>query len=213
MLDTGAEKVFLCDERGRILDGDLELAVMTILVCRGRSGGQIAVPVKASRVIDQLAAKYETRVVRTRVSVRSMMERCQKGSTYFFGETQGGFIFPEFQCAFDSMFSSIRLIELLAKNKTKISEVADEVPNICMHSKEISCAAENKGKVLRSIIDAIGSAEVDLTDGVKIFRGDEWVLILPDPMRPVIHIYAESDREDKARKLVEEYVARIDAII
>lgn len=213
MLDTGAEKVFLCDESGRILDGDLELAIMTVLVCRGRRGGQIAVPVKASRVIDQLAAKYEAKVVRTRVSVRSMMERCHKGSTYFFGETQGGFIFPEFQCAFDAMFSSVRLIELLARNKTRLSAIAEEVPNICMHSKEISCAAENKGKVLRSIIDSIGNAEVDLTDGVKVFHGEDWVLILPDPIRPVIHIYAESDRDDKARKLVDQYVERIDSII
>ncbi|MFA5034699.1 MAG: mannose-1-phosphate guanyltransferase [Candidatus Margulisiibacteriota bacterium] len=213
MLDTGAEKVFLCDEKGRILDGDLELAVMTILMCRGRPGGQIAVPVKASRVINELAAKYGVQVVRTRTSVRAMMEKCQKGNTYFFGETLGGFIFPEFQCCFDAMFTSVKLIEILAKQRVKLSAVADEVPKIRMYSKEISCAAENKGKVLRSIVDGIGEAEVDLTDGVKVFHGQDWVLILPDPVRPVINIYAEADRDDQAQKLAERYIERIDAVL
>jgi mannose-1-phosphate guanylyltransferase/phosphomannomutase len=213
MLDTGAEKIFLCDEKGRLIQGDFELAVMTILFCRSQKGAEIGVPVKVSRVIDELAKKYGARVVRTKTSVRDMMENCYRGRMRYLGETAGGFIFPQFQCAFDAMFASLKLLEMLAKENVKLSEIAAEVPRINMASKEVSCTAENKGKVLRTIVDAIGDEEVDLTDGVKVFHGHDWALILPDPAKPVIHLYAEAESEKQAHKLIDQYVEKIDSII
>jgi mannose-1-phosphate guanylyltransferase / phosphomannomutase len=212
MLDTGAEKIFICDEKGKVFQGDLELAIMTILFGRSQKKAEIGVPVKASRVIDEVAKKYGIRVIRTKTSVRDMMENCYKGRMKFFGETAGGFIFPEFQCAFDAMFTSLKLLEMLSKSKAKLSEIAAEVPKINMVSKEVSCAAELKGKVLRTIVDAIEGEEVDLTDGVKVFHGNDWALVLPDPSRPVIHLYAEAETEKQAQKLIDKYVAEIDSI-
>lgn len=213
MLDTGAEKIFLCDERGNILEGDLELAILAILVSRATKKAQVAVPVKASRVIDEVVKKYGAGVVRTKTSSRDMMEASSRPGVTFLGENLGGFIFPEFQPAFDAMFASIKLLEMLAKQAVKLSDVAAEVPAIKMASKEISCSPELKGKVLRSIVDSLRDEEVDLTDGIKVFRGDDWVLILPDPARPVINIYAEAGSERLAQKFVAEYVEKIDSIL
>jgi phosphomannomutase len=39
------------------------------------------------------------------------------------------------------------------------------------------------------------------------------VLILPDPARPIINIYAEAGNEKQAQKLVAEYVEKIDSIL
>ena len=213
MLDTGAEKIFLCDEKGNILEGDLELAILSILVSRAAKKAQVAVPVKASRVIDEVVKKYGAKVVRTKTSNRDMMEASARADITFLGENLGGFIFPEFQPAFDAMFASVKLLEMLARQKVKLSELASEVPRISMVSKEVSCAPEMKGKVLRSIVDAVKDEEVDLTDGVKVFHEDDWVLVLPDPARPIISIYAEAGSEKQAQKLVAEYVEKIDSIL
>ncbi|MDD4179138.1 MAG: nucleotidyltransferase, partial [Candidatus Margulisbacteria bacterium] len=213
MLDTGAEKVFLCDEKGTILRGDMELAVLTILHCRSRKDAQIAVPVRASRLVDQIAKRYKARVIRTKTNVHNMMETCQRSGATFFGETVGGFIFPEFQCAFDAMFTSVKLIEMLAAQRVKLSELTAEVPRPNMWSKEISCPSEKKGLVLRSIVDSLKDEEVDLTDGVKVFHGDDWVLILPDPVRPIIHLYSEANNDNQAEKLIVKYVDQIDSLL
>jgi len=213
MLDTGAEKIFLCDEKGNILQGNLELAIMTILVSRLVKNAQIAVPVKSSRVIDEMAKKHAARIVRTKTSSRDMMEVSAKPGVSFLGENLGGFIFPEFQPAFDAMFTSVKLLEMLSKVKIKLSELANEVPRIIMVSREISCSPENKGKVLRTIVDNLQDEEVDLTDGIKIFHGNDWVLVLPDPARPIIHVYSEAGSEKQAEKYVKEYIEKIDSIL
>jgi mannose-1-phosphate guanylyltransferase/phosphomannomutase len=213
MLDTGAEKIFLCDEKGNILEGDLELAVMTILVARSCKKAQLAVPVKASRVIDELARKYGAKVVRTKNGTHEMMEMSTRPGISFLGETQGGFIFPVFQAAFDAMFASIKLLEMLSKARVKLSELAAEVPKISMVCKEISCSPENKGKILRTIVDGLKDEEADLTDGIKIFHDDDWVLILPDPGRPIIHVCSEAGNDKQAAKLTKEYIEKIDSIL
>jgi len=213
MLDTGAEKIFLCDEMGHIFQGDVELAILTILACRTEKKAQIAVPVKASRVIDEIARKYMARVVRTKTSFRDMMEVSSKPGITLLGENLGGFIFPEFQPAFDAMFASVKLLEMLSKTQVNLSEIAAEVPKVNMSCREISCPPELKGRVLRTIVEDQQDKEMDLTDGVKIFHHDDWILILPDPVRPIVSICAEAATEKAAQKLVNEYVEKIDSIL
>ncbi|MDI6731528.1 MAG: mannose-1-phosphate guanyltransferase [Candidatus Margulisbacteria bacterium] len=217
MLDTGAEKIFLCDEKGRILLGDAELAAITLLNLKSYKG-PIAVPVKASRVIDDLAKAYGAKVKRSKNSSQAMMETASLPHIKFLGEPLGGFIFPEFQPTFDALFATVKILELLAEGKIKLSGLVDEIPKIHMASKEISCASEQKGKVLRSIVDGAKDEEVDLTDGVKLFHGaskdkqPDWVLILPDPARPVIQLYAEAGSDKEAKKLISDLVEKIDAL-
>jgi mannose-1-phosphate guanylyltransferase/phosphomannomutase len=213
MLDTGAEKIFLCDEQGNILEGDLELAVLASLVCQLNKSARIAVPVKTSRVIEEIARRYGAKVIRTKMSFRDMMEVSAQPGINFFGESLGGFIFPEFQPAFDAMFASVKLLEMLAKTKVKLSDLAAEVPKITMVSKDISCPSEEKGKVLRGIVESTKEKEVDLTDGIKVFYGEDWILILPDPTRPLIHLYAEAKSEKQAQKLIADYVEKIDLLL
>jgi len=43
-----------------------------------------------------------------------------------------------------------------------------------------------------------------LLDGVKIRHGQDWVLVLPDPVEPLIHVYADARSAIGAERLVEE---------
>ena len=48
-----------------------------------------------------------------------------------------------------------------------------------------------------------------LVDGVKIDLGDAWVLVLPDPEDPTVHVWAESGSDHEAGQLAAEYARRI----
>ncbi|MFH1386099.1 MAG: nucleotidyltransferase, partial [bacterium] len=213
MLDAGAEKIFICDEKGKLLQGDIELAAMVILNARANKKAQIAVPIKASRVIDELGKKYGVKIIRTKTSVRDMMETSKLPGITMVGESQGGFMYPGFQSSFDAMFAAVKLLELLAINKVKLSAIEAEVPKIRMAARNISCPPEKKGEVLRLMINGLRGKKYDLTDGIKIFDKDDWVLILPDPARPIIHFLAEAGTEAKAQKLVDQYIEKVDSIL
>ena len=111
-------------------------------------------PVHASRVVDQIAQRYGLKIVRTKTNTRDMMEVSTHPGIKFMGETLGGFIFPEFQPAFDAMFATVKLLEMMARGGGKLSDAAAEVPKINLTCREISCPPEMKGKILRTIIEA-----------------------------------------------------------
>jgi mannose-1-phosphate guanylyltransferase/phosphomannomutase len=54
---------------------------------------------------------------------------------------------------------------------------------------------------MREVVERAAGDRVELIDGVKIFHGDDWVLVLPDPEQPVVHVWAESDTDAKTRAL------------
>ncbi|HSB81674.1 MAG TPA: nucleotidyltransferase, partial [Candidatus Methylomirabilis sp.] len=70
---------------------------------------------------------------------------------------------------------------------------------------QIPCPWEMKGTVMRSLIEATKDAQVELVDGVKIHQGTDWVILYPDPDRPVFHIQAEAGTRPRAEQMIGDY--------
>jgi len=208
MLDAGAEKVFLSDEKGRILSGDEALSVIATLVLLNSKKATLAVPVNTSSAIDLIAKKYNAKVIRTKASFRNMMEVASLPGVDFVGERLGGYIFPKFQPHFDGIYTIVKLVELLQRQGIKLSEI--EIPPSRISKKDISCSPEQKGKVIRTLAEELKEEEIELLDGIKVHLREDWVLILPHPLKPVIELYAEGKN---AQKLLSEYTKRIDEIL
>ena len=47
-------------------------------------------------------------------------------------------------------------------------------------------------------------------DGIKVHFGEDWVLVLPDQNRPLVHIFAEAKQPKVAQKLLEEYRHKVE---
>jgi phosphomannomutase len=136
-----------------------------------------------------------------------MMEAAAADGIDLLGESHGGFIFPKFMPSFDGMLSACKLIELLSKEKVRLSDVASEVPHSHMSKVEIPCSSEQKGMIMRKMLDTVKDSDrIQTIDGVKFWHGDDWALVLPDAVRPVLYLYAEAETERKSRSIMDKYV-------
>src|SRR3989339_793077 len=186
MFDAGAEKLFICDEKGNVFSGDDALAMIIYLVLSIYPKSTIAVPVNTSLAILKIAEEFGGKVLKTKVSFRDMMEVASLGKAGFVGERVGGFIFPKFQPSFDAMFATCKILELIDFSKLKLSDIYAKIPKSNVVKKDISCLPELKGKVIRILCEQLKDEEIELVDGVKVHYGDAWILVLPHPIRPVI---------------------------
>ncbi|HVO33890.1 MAG TPA: sugar phosphate nucleotidyltransferase, partial [Elusimicrobiota bacterium] len=59
LIDTGAEKVFMIDEKGKRIPNETALLLIAQLVMRDLRGGLVGVPVTVSRVIEELAKPHK----------------------------------------------------------------------------------------------------------------------------------------------------------
>ena len=209
LLDTGAEKVFLVDEKGEIIPGDLALALVSLLVMRTQPVGRIVVPVTASRTLDRLAEEHGFAVTRSRGTPRALTEAALGDEVVMVGEEQGGFIFPRFQPAFDGMGAVVRILEMMARLDVRLHQLTRAVPESHIARLEVPCPNERKGTVMRRLMQATKGEDVELIEGVRVRRGEEWVAAIPDADRACFHVVAEAPDRERARVLAEEFRDRI----
>ncbi|MBI3755482.1 MAG: nucleotidyltransferase, partial [Deltaproteobacteria bacterium] len=209
MLDAGGEKIFLVDENGDILDGDAALNLVTLLVMKSyqKQGGanSIAVPVTASMVIDQMAEIYDFSVKRTKTTTRGMMETAMEQGVVFVGEHTGGFIFPQFQPAFDGMYAIVKMLEMMAKKDIRLHQLLREIPPSFMVKEKAPCSWEMKGKIMRCMMEDSRGKTSELIDGIKVFISKGWVITYPSQDQSYFHVVAEATTMEKARDLAGEY--------
>jgi mannose-1-phosphate guanylyltransferase/phosphomannomutase len=203
LLDTEAEKLFLVDENGQIVPSDKALVAFCMLVAHSDPEAKVAVPVNATRLVEEF---LNDRVRRTQTSARAMME--QRDVTLV-ANRGGGFIFPAFHPAFDGMFAAVKLLELLAKEEREFSALLDEIPPFYLLHERVPCPFDKKGTIMRGFVESFSGKRMELLDGIKIYEGKDWVLLIPDQDRPLFHIYAESDNPTKTRELLNYYTEKI----
>ncbi len=211
LLDTGGEKVFLVDEKGEILPGDLALALVALLVMRTQPRGRIVMPVTVPLALERLAQEHGFELTRSRGAPRALTEAALLPDVAFVGEELGGFIFPRFQPAFDGMAAVVRILEMMARLEVRLHQLTRAVPESHVRRGEVPCPDERKGMVMRRLIEATKGEMVDLIEGVRVRRGHEWVAAIPDADRPCFHVVGESTDGERARLLVEEFRDRIAA--
>ena len=209
LFDNGAEKVFLVDERGKIIDNDTAMLVMAYLVMSTYKKGTIAVPVTVSSVVDELAKQFDFKIIRTGTSPRSIMKASKEKDVIFVADCNGGFIFPEFQNSFDAMYAVGNLIKMLSQTEFTISMIRREIPSFEVFHKTIPCAWDKKGQTMRYAIEYAKGKKTELIDGVKIFLDNGWVLLLPDPDEAYFHIWAEARDKTTAKGFIDIYTDKL----
>lgn len=209
LLDAGAEKIRAVDEKGKVIDDDLLLLIVTSLFLSSHPAEKIAVPVVASMGVERIASEYGVRVIRVRNDHLAMMDAITSLGVDFVGGTRGGFIFPGFQLGADAMFDVVKILELMAKDNKKLGEVRQEVDKYHLLRKSVPCPWSKKGEVMRKLMEFTQERERELIDGVRVLNDDSWVLVAPDRQKASFYILAESEKKAIAQKQLQEYAEKV----
>ena len=103
----------------------------------------------------------------------------------------------------------MKLLELLARTGAALSDCVAELPTPHLAMEAIVTPWEQKGAVMRGLVEMTKDRPLELVDGVKVIHDDGWALALPDPEEPVTRVWAEASSDAAATKLAQEYARRI----
>ncbi len=210
LIDNGAEKLFMVDERGRILPDMQALAGVAYLAMKTYGDGSIAVPITQTWALEKLAAKTKLKIVRLPTVPKHIVSASRLEGMRFVGDGIGGFIFPEFQPTFDAMYAIAKIIEMLARHKVRMSQLIREIPyRMEVQHRKIPCPWDHKGQVMRLAYESVKAKNPELIEGVKVNFKDAWVAMIPDTDEAYFHIWVEADEDRKARDLLREYSEKV----
>jgi mannose-1-phosphate guanylyltransferase/phosphomannomutase len=209
VMDPGGEHLTLVDDEGTVFSDDQALLLLLDLVVSTTPGAKVALPVAAPMAAEQICAAAGAEILWTKLSATHLMEVASAGGVTFAASQLGGFIFPRFLPAFDAVGTLVNVLAMLAATGERLSKLAGRLPPIHIVHEEVVTPWEQKGTVMRTIVERAQGRDAILVDGIKLRDADGWTLIVPDPEEPVTHVWAEASSEAEARARAQEHAIRI----
>ena len=213
MLDPDGEQLTLVDDTGRVLSDGEALLALTLLVSSAEPESMIAVPVDASLHVEAICAATRSEVLRTKVSGTQLLEEASSPRVGLAGNTSGGYVFPQFVPAFDAVATLVRLLSLLALGHESLSAIVSRLPETFIARGEVPTPFDQKGLVMRTLVEQADPSELILLDGLKTVDSEGWTLVLPDPDLPSTRLYAEAASQQEADQRVQRAADAIGWII
>jgi len=209
-LGPSGERAIFIDGGGQIISAADTLTLLCALTAKARKEGALAVPIAAPHIIDEIAREHRAQTIRTKGDGRSLGVAATDSNVHLAGDLEGRVAFTAFQPHFDALFAIAKTLELLARAEETLIGLQAQIPQRPYRKLQLPCSWECKGGIMRLMNEATTDLQTTFIDGVKVHYGDDWVLVVPDPYRPLVHILAEAGKPQRADELLEEYREKVD---
>lgn len=187
-LDDGGDRAWLVDESGAQADFSHLLVALALHSWQRTPGSTVAVPVDASAQLEELARRTGGQVARCKAE-RSALVSARPA--VLAGNNQGYLCVPELAPGFDGVAAFISLLTCLSEEGASFGQMLARVARPALVRTQAECPWEWRGRLMRELLEVTEGFPTELTDGIKVYHDDTWVLILPDPSRPVFSVTAE----------------------
>jgi mannose-1-phosphate guanylyltransferase/phosphomannomutase len=124
---------------------------------------------------------------------------------------EGNFAFTEFATHRDSMFATLKILQMMLHHKIKLSEMIASLPSFYYKATKVECKQALKGKMMRMFLADAKGKESSTLDGVKIWLDkNDWILMIPDQYSDHLNLYIQAEKKEKGKAILAEYSARIE---
>jgi mannose-1-phosphate guanylyltransferase/phosphomannomutase len=123
---------------------------------------------------------------------------------------EGNFTFTEFATHRDSMYATLKILEMMVTHDAVLSEIISSLPHFFYTTIQVPCTQALKGKMMRKFLEDSKGKKSSTLDGVKIWLAEnDWVLMIPDQYNDTLNltIQAQTDENGEAYKAL--YIAKI----
>jgi phosphomannomutase/phosphoglucomutase len=212
--DGDADRSVFVDEDGEIHWGDKTFALVEKHFLKENPNEKIVTPVSSSTLVKDIADRYNGEIVWTKVGSVTVSQTMKKIKAKLGGEENGGIFYGPHQSVRDGAMATALILEIMAKTGKKLSKLLHELPKYFIEKGKVECKQELKNKVLEKLIEQVQDLKTSTIDGVKIwFEDKSAILIRPSGTEPIYRLYAESKTKERATRLVNEYISKLEKII
>lgn len=204
-LDGDADRLALCDEQGRIIDGDQILATIAGAWHRdGRlKGGGVVATVMSNLGLERHLQGLGLKLHRTQVGDRYVGEKMREAGCNLGGEQSGHVILSDFATTGDGLFAALQVLALLVEEARPASEV-------CRRFTPMPQLLENIRYTGQSPLSDPEVTQAIETAGAKLGNRGR-VLVRASGTEPLIRVMAEAEDAAEMRRTVAELAALIRA--
>lgn len=206
--DGDADRMFIVDEKGALIDGSTVTALVALNTLKKFPGAKILYNLICSRSVPELIAKAGGVPIRSRVGHSIIKAEMREQDIVFGGEHSGHFYFRDNWYADSGMIALLQCLEVFSEANKPVSEVIAPI-DTRFRSGEINSRVSDVATKLREIEARYPDAAIDHLDGVTIGYPDWWMNVRPSNTEPLLRLNVEGDTQASMEQHRDEALALI----
>jgi len=212
--DGDSDRIGAVDETGRIIYGDELMVIFSREVLKTHPGATIISEVKSSQRLYQDISKHGGHGIMWKTGHSLIKSKMKETKAALAGEMSGHIFFADRWFGFDdAIYSSARLYEIVGRNPSLSSLIADLEPAVNTPEIRIDCEEDKKFALIDEAARLLMDPKATLTtiDGLRVDFPDHWGLIRASNTQPVIVMRFEARTEDKLKEIQGKFEAALTA--
>lgn len=196
--DPDADRLALVDEHGTPISEEYTVALSVLSVLSSlQKHSPVAVNLSTTRMVDDIAAMFGSRVIRTAVGERHVVDGMVDANAVIGGEGNGGVIYLPSHPGRDALVGITLILSLMARTGKSLSELVSNIPSYKMRKEKISCNQSSGQQydintIQQRILTAFPKSSISTIDGIRADTPDGWVHIRPSNTEPVLRLIGEA---------------------
>lgn len=164
--DGDADRVLLCDENGKLIDGDDIMAIAALdMLAQGTLAKKTLVSTVMSNAgLDAVVEKNGGRMVRTAVGDKNVIDEMLREDYNLGGEQSGHMIFRDFVTTGDGLVTALQILRIMKANNTSLSRLAQCWTRFPQMVCNVRVREKRPFEELNDVLDLVNQAEQALKE-------------------------------------------------
>jgi phosphomannomutase len=201
-LDPDADRLSMVDDTGKAISEEFTLALAVDHVLTTEKKGPVVVNLSTSALVDWIAGRHQTSVLRTPVGEAHVVDTMLRESATIGGEGNGGVIYPELHPGRDALLGMAFVLQHLADRVLALSDQIKQYPPFYMKKEKMPLQGEFSIERISRLMQGLEPAKIDVRDGVRAVFQDGWLHVRVSNTEGVVRIIAESMSEERTAALL-----------
>ena len=200
-IDSKGESAVLTDEMGRTVHHEMYQAIIALITMKSEEGASVVMPVSSPDVLEEIVVKYNGKVIPTKSSDSDIMDKIIENR-----------LFDQFILRYDAIYGFVKILDFLCRQGMELCRLVDEIPDFYMERREVTCPVNAKGRIIQRLAKEYQNGKTEMTEGIKIYQDNGWVLVIPDAKDPSFQLTAQGFDEEYASELCDIFADKIKQI-
>jgi phosphomannomutase len=192
--DGDADRMFVVDEKGALVDGSTVTALVALNTLERLPGAKILYNLVSSRSVPELVERAGGVPIRSQVGHSIIKATMRERDVAFGGEHSGHFYFKDNWYADSGMIALLQCLEVFSGRDKPVSEIIAPI-DTRFRSGEINTRVADARAKMDELVARHPDARIDRLDGITIAYPDWWMNVRSSNTEPLLRLNVEGDTQ------------------
>ncbi|MDP2587084.1 MAG: phosphomannomutase/phosphoglucomutase [Candidatus Komeilibacteria bacterium] len=203
MFDVDGDRIFLLDELGNLIKGDMTLLLLAKPMLKKFPGAGIAYNLICSHAVKDLVSKWGGRPLRSEVGYMNLARHIREQGGVMSGEVSGHYAFKDNFNADNAFIALLLALQTISEDGRPLSAIIKDY-QLYARGDELNFKVDDITAKLDKIRRHYQKNILDEIDGLTVEFGDWWFNVRPSNTEPLLRITVEAKNEEELKKRQEE---------